>query len=122
MDTYQGKCRYCGQEQPVMAASQEAADDHVSDNCDCGQASVEQKKSRLMAEINRIAKASENPAFDTLDEDKIRLLRQGGRDVLEGMCQGAAFEFHDSKVRIWNANGKYKVKRTGSREETAEIE
>lgn len=122
MDTYQGRCKYCGQEQPIMAENQEAADKQVSDKCDCGQASTAQKKQKLMERINYIAAGKYSPAFEALSEEKVKMLRQGGCDVLNGICGGITFEFYNSKVKIWDAGEKYKVKRTGSPSEEVEIE
>ena len=122
MDTYQGTCKYCGAVQPIMAESQEAADEQISAKCDCGSASTAQKKAKLMERINYIAAGKYNPAFAELTEDQTKILRQGGNDVMAGICTGVTFEFYDSKVKILDTGEKYKVKRTGSREEVVEIE
>lgn len=122
MDTYQGKCRYCGQEQPVMAESQETADEYVSNRCDCGQASEAQKKAKLIERINYIAKGGYNPAFEQLTEPQVKMLRQGGCDIMSGICQSITFDFYNSKIKIWDTGEKYKVKRTGSPSEEVEIE
>lgn len=78
MENYLGKCQYCGNEQPFIAESQEAADEQVSNKCDCGQASTAQKKQKLMERINYIAAGKYSPAFESLSEEKVKMLRQGG--------------------------------------------
>lgn len=35
-DIYEGKCRYCGETEIMMAESQKEADQITSENCDCG--------------------------------------------------------------------------------------
>ena len=120
MNIYQGICKYCGNTQPVMAESQEAANEIVSGKCDCGAAAAEEKKAKLMERINYIAAAAYNETFEVLPEAQAAMLRQGGRDVIAGNCGGITYEVEDSKIRIWRDGEKIKVKRSGSREETAE--
>lgn len=120
MNTYQGICKYCGNTQPVMAESQEAADEIVSEKCDCGAAAAEEKKAKLMGRINYIAAAAYNETFEPLPEAQVTMLRQGGQEVIAGNCSSVTFEVKDSKIRIWADGDKIKVKRSGSREETAE--
>ena len=121
MENYLGKCQFCGNEQPIMADSQIDADEQVSNGCDCGQASAAQKKAKLMERINYIAAGKYNPAFSELTEEQTKMLRQGGRDVVSGICQAITFDVEDSKVKIWTDGEKFKVKRSGSREEVTEI-
>lgn len=69
MDTYQGTCKYCGNIKPIMAESQEAADERVSDECLCGSKRLEKIKARLMANINFIARKNEGKALSQLTEE-----------------------------------------------------
>lgn len=78
MDTYQAKCKYCGNEQPIMAENQEDADEEMSNKCECGSASTEQKKAKLMERINYICKGAYNPALIELTLDQTEMIRQGG--------------------------------------------
>lgn len=121
MENYLGKCQYCGNEQPILAESQETADEQVSNRCDCGRASTAQKKARLMERINYIAKGEYSPAFEQLTEPQIKMLRQGGQDVIDGKCQAVILVVEDSKIKIWADGEKFKVKRSGSREEAVEV-
>lgn len=120
MDTYQGKCRFCGNEQPIMAESQEDADEIVSGSCGCGAASFEQKKAKLMERIAYIAKGDYAPQFAHLTEKTVRMLRAGGVDVMSGNADSITYSLADSKVRIWTDGDKYKVSRTGTQKEVAE--
>lgn len=120
MDTYEGKCKYCGAEKPVMAESQAAADEEISNTCNCGGASIEQKKAKLMERINFIARGSQEKAMAPLSEERTKMLRRAGVDVIEGICDKVAFVLPDSKVQIWDAGEKIKIKRTASKEEEAE--
>ena len=120
MDTYRGRCQFCGEEQPIMAENQEMADNIVSGSCKCSGATIAKRQAILMQRINYIAAASHNDTFSPLSESEVRMLRQGGIDVLQGNCESVTFELMDSKVKIWNTGDKIKIKRTASREEAAE--
>lgn len=120
MKTYQGVCKYCGNIQPVMASTQEEADEIVSGKCDCGVAKTEEKKTKLMERINYIAAAAYNETFESLPQEQVEMLRQAGKDVLNMNCTSVTFDVMDSKIRIWRDGDKIKVKRSGNREETAE--
>lgn len=120
MDTYQGTCKYCGEIKPIMAESQVVADERVSNDCACGGAKLEEIKARLMANINFISRKNEEKALSQLTEDQVKMLKRAGAEIVNGNIDKAAFDFGNSKVTIWNAGEKYKVKRTATREETAE--
>lgn len=121
MNAYQGKCLYCGNEQPIMAESQEIANKEVSNTCSCNGASFHQKKGKLMERINYIAKGEYNPIFPPLTEDQTEMLRDGGVNVMLTNCNAITFEFNDSKNKIWFDGEKYKVTRTGTRKAVEEI-
>ena len=120
MDTYQGTCKYCGEVKPIMAESQEEADERVSKDCTCGGAKSEEIKAKLMANINFIARRNEDKALTQLSEEQVKILKRAGSAIVDGHLVKAIFNFGYSKVTIWNAGEKYKVKRTVTREETAE--
>lgn len=120
MDTYQGTCRYCGDIKPIMAESQEAADERVSNDCVCCGAKIEEIKARLMANINFISRKNEEKALSQLTEEQVKLLKSAGAEIVNGNCHKAVFDFGSSKVTIWDTGEKYKVKRTTTREEQAE--
>ncbi|NBH61597.1 hypothetical protein D1155_08040 [Anaerotruncus sp. 80] len=120
MDTYQGTCKYCGNMKPIIEESQEAADERVSNECACGGAKLEEVKARLMANINFIARKNEGKALSQLAEEQVKLLKRAASEIVDGNCLKAVFDFGSSKVTIWDAGEKYKVKRTTTREEQAE--
>ena len=120
MDTYQGTCKYCGEVKPIMAESQDAADERVSKDCTCGGAKLEELKARLMANINFIARRNEGKALNQLSEEQVKMLKRAGSAIVDGILDKAVFDFGISKVTIWNAREKYKVKRTTTREEMTE--
>ena len=120
MDTYQAKCSYCGAEQPIMAESQEAADEEMSNTCQCGAASKLQKQNKLMERIVYIAKGDYDEAFEELTAEQTKMLRRAGMEVVNGNAGAITYDFSDSKVRIWADGEKYKVSRTGTRKEVAE--
>lgn len=120
MDTYQGICKYCGEQQPIMAEDQTDADEQVSNKCDCGGAAKEQIKAKLMSRIIYIAKGDYDPTFTELSEPMIKILKTAGNDILEGMYGQIEFVAVDSKIKIWTDGEKYKVSRTGTRKEVAE--
>lgn len=121
MDTYQGKCQFCGEEQPIMAESQEMADNIVSGSCKCSGATVAKRQAILMQRINYISAAGYSDTFSPLQEPQIKTLHKGGKDVLLGNCEAVTFELTDSKVKIWISGDKIKIKRTATREEAAEV-
>lgn len=120
MDTYEGKCKYCGAEKLIMAESQAAADEEISNTCGCETASIEQRKAKLMERINFIARGNKEKAMKPLSEEVTKMLRRAGVDVIEGNCDKIAFSLPESKIQIWNAGDKFKVRRTVSREKEAE--
>ncbi len=120
MDTYQGACKYCGEIKPIMAESQAAADERVSNDCACGGAKLEEIKARLMANINFISRKNEEKALSQLTEEQVKLLKRAGAEIVNDNCNKAVFDFGGSKVTIWEAGEKYKVKRTTTREELTE--
>lgn len=121
MDTYQGTCKYCGAVQPIMAVSQEAADEEMSNTCDCRGAEMEQKQIMLMQQISYIAQGDYDDAFLPLSEMVVKMLKQAGKDIVQGYCDQAEFVVRDSKIKIWNNGEKYKISRIGTRKEVAEV-
>lgn len=120
MDTYQGTCKYCGDIKPIMAESQEAADERVSNECSCGGKKLEEIKARVMANIDFLARKNEGKALSQLAEEQVKLLKRAAAEIVDGNCHKAVFDFGSSKVTIWDTGEKYKVKRTTTREEQAE--
>ncbi|WP_338547791.1 hypothetical protein V1225_05820 [Emergencia sp. JLR.KK010] len=120
MDTYQGTCKYCGETKLIMEESQDAADEQVSKDCSCGGAKLEEIKARLMANINFISRKNEKKALSQLTDEQVKLLKRAGAEIVNGNCYKAVFDFESSKVTIWNAGEKYRIKRTATREEIAE--
>lgn len=121
MDTYQGTCKYCGNEQPIIAENQETADEDMSNKCECGSASAEQKKAKLMERINYICKGKYNPTLSELTPDQTEMIRQGGLNIMRCNAESITFDTGDSKIKIWVAKEKIKVSRMASQEEVAEI-
>ena len=120
MDTYQGTCKYCGNEKSIMAESQSAADEQVSKDCSCGGAKLEKIKARLMANINFISRKNEGKALSQLSEEQVKMLKRAAIEIISDNLDKAIFDFGSSKVTIWSTGEKYKVKRTATREEIAE--
>lgn len=120
MDTYQGTCKYCGDIKPIVAESQEAADERVSNECSCGGKKLEEIKARVMANIDFLARKNEGKALSQLAEEQVKLLKRAAAEIVDGNCYKAVFDFGGSKVTIWQAGEKYKTKRTTTREEQAE--
>lgn len=99
MDTYEGKCKYCGAEKPIMAESQAAADEEISNTCDYGAASIEQRKAKLMECINFIARGNKEKAMKSLSEEVTKMLRRAGVDVIEGNCDKSLFLCRSQKSK-----------------------
>ncbi|WP_251612977.1 hypothetical protein [Senimuribacter intestinalis] len=120
MDTYQGMCKYCGEIKPIMAESQDAADERVSNECSCGGAKLEGIKARLMANINFISRENKDKALSQLTEEQVKMLKRAAIEIISDKLDKAIFNFGSSKVTIWSTGEKFKVKRTATREEIAE--
>ena len=120
MDTYQGMCKYCGEIKPIMAESQDAADERVSNECSCGGAKLEGIKARLMANINFISRENEDKALSQLTEEQVKMLKRAAIEIISDKLDKAIFNFGSSKVTIWSTGEKFKVKRTATREEITE--
>ena len=54
MNTYDGRCLYCGIVQPIMAESQEEADNLITRKCDCAGAAKQRKIDALTENILNI--------------------------------------------------------------------
>lgn len=54
MNTYDGRCLYCGLVQPIMAESQEEADSLITKKCDCAGAAKQRKIDALAENIINI--------------------------------------------------------------------
>jgi len=121
METFTGKCKYCGNEQPVMAESQEAADEMVSADCECSGAETSDKRSHMKSNIQQICSNDFNGAFEPLEQSAINAIKEAADGVIDGLYDGVTFDARLSKVSIKiGGDDKIKVSRTTTKKQEAE--
>lgn len=109
--TYEGTCKYCGSMQPILAVSQEEADNLISRTCSCDGAAEEERVDRICKNAEEISKGLEAPIKD--------ILATIGCLVQQGVMNKATFKVENVTLTVSiNANDQVKFKR----KETSEKE
>lgn len=123
MQTFEGTCRFCGQIQPVMAESFEAADLIVTDRCNCDGAALEKRKACLRENIVEVAGSGcEKYGFNPLDIEIIDLIYAAGVMVMNDEVQQISICADGTVVKISiNTKGQVKVTRKEQKNISAEV-
>lgn len=120
MDTYQGRCEYCGNIQPVMAMDQIDANKKISEECSCGGTVLERRKNALLKNIEKvIGKEAPNYGLAQVTEEQKELVTNLALATLFGKIEAATVKMDNLKVSISGAE-KVKIKRTDTRNEQLE--
>lgn len=114
MQIFDGICRYCGQLTSVMAESQEDADDIVTMQCTCEDATLEQRKEKLFDNLDEIiGDGAETYGMEPLPQDVRPALMNIGVLVMKEQIQAASINVGGTAVKIKiTAKGQVKVSRT----------
>ena len=120
MDTYQGRCEYCGNIQPVMAMDQIDANKKISEECSCGGAVLERRKNAILKNIEKvIGKEAPNYGLAQVTEEQKELVTDLALATLFGKIEAATVKMDNLNVSISGAE-KVKINRTDTRNEQLE--
>ena len=84
MKSYEGKCRYCGETEIMMAESQKEADQITSENCDCGGYEEELRHDAWRDSVIKICKGNERYNMDELPDKMCAALAQMSEAIYQG--------------------------------------
>lgn len=109
-DTYSGVCRYCGQIKPIIAESQEQADEEISKKCDCNGAIREKRAKRIKLNAFEIS-TGENEMITSLIE-------KAGLMILDGHINQMSLSIGDITYKVKeNAAGQIKFTKKESKQQ-----
>ena len=116
MNTYEGKCKYCGQIQPVMASSEAAADEIITRKCECGAAQREMRVEQLRLNINDVAgEGCGIYGHDPLEARTVDFLNVVAVMVMDDEIQQASITTAGTKITISaNSKGAVRIRRTST--------
>lgn len=109
MEVMQGVCEYCGQVQNVRALDQTEADQIASDNCNCPESKLVQKKKRVFEDIEEISQG--NAYAPPLGYKTVELLKLAAEEVIKTGLSSATFKVGQSTINIKETSSKIKVTR-----------
>ena len=118
MNTYEGICKYCGSLMSVIEVSQEAATMVASKNCTCDGARMEEKRERLIANIETICEGGRG--MRKMEIQEVEALKHMAMYVLQEDVDSISVSYEHSTIKVWAAGEKIKLKRTAKSEETME--
>lgn len=125
MGSFTGKCKYCGREVIIIAASQEDADRQASRDCSCGgmkhEEAVERRKVAMKTELMKlIGHECEDEGFHPLKDGTAGVMCMLGNMVVEGTIQKATIAVDGTTISI--AGGEtIKVKRVMKYEQGGQV-
>lgn len=125
MGSFTGKCKYCGREIIIIAASQEDADRQASRDCSCGgmkhEEAVERRKVAMRDELMKlIGHECEEEGFRPLNKDTANVMCILGNMVVEGAIQKATIAVDGTTISI-KGGEKIKVTRSMRYEQGSQI-
>lgn len=116
MNTYEGECKYCGNIQPIMAMDQTDADEKISEDCTCGGAERERRKTVMIQNLeNVIGKNAGESGFKQVEPEQEGIITEMALNVFHGILRSANCKIGNSVINITNTAGKVKIKRTDTR-------
>lgn len=108
-ETMTGTCKYCGQVQNVRAFTEQEADIIASDNCDCSESKLAQKKKQVFADIEEISKGNLNAP--TLSYEVVELLKFAAEKIIKNNLNSSTFKLGSCTITIKETTSKIKVTR-----------
>lgn len=116
MTIHDGKCKYCGDIQPIMAMDQIDADEKISDECTCGGAIMEQKKKNLYEKLSfAIGDDSAKVGLQRVTPEQEKVITTAALAVLYEVLDKVTFKIDGTTVTITRTAEKVKVKRDDKR-------
>lgn len=109
MEVMQGVCEYCGQVQNVRALDQTQADQIASENCNCPESKLIQKKKQVFKDIEEISQG--NAYAPQLGYKTVELLKLAAEEVIKTGLNSATFKVGPSTINIKETSSKIKVTR-----------
>ena len=123
MNTYDGRCLYCGLVQPIMAESQEEADSLITRKCDCAGAAKQRKIDTLTENILNITAEGhcEESNLKPIEPAAVDMLIAAGALVVHGAIDKVQISAEGSTITIAvGSKGQVKVTRKETRGISAE--
>lgn len=121
MQSFMGRCLYCGASVGVMAESQELADDAVSKKCQCGGARLAEKKEDVKNELEiYIGESCEEEGFRPVTKEVYGAILQIGELVAERKIRKVSLTVDGTTVSIIGGD-KVKVKKGYKYEKSTEV-
>ena len=125
MGSFTGKCKYCGREVIIIAASQEDADRQASRDCSCGgmrqEEAVHRRKAAMTNELTKlIGSECEAEGFRPVKTKTAATIAVLGDMVVDGEIQKATIAVDGTTITIAGGE-KIKVKRTMKYEQGSQV-
>lgn len=125
MGSFTGKCKYCGREVIIIAASQEDADRQASRDCSCGgmkhEEAAERRKVAMKTELMKlIGHECEDEGFRPLKDGTAGVMCMLGNMVVEGAIQKATIAVDGTTISI-KGGEKIKVSRSMRYEQGGQV-
>lgn len=109
-DTYSGVCRYCGQIKPIIAESQQQADEEISKKCDCNGAIREKRANRIKLNALEISTGE--------DERITKIIEKTGLMILDRYINQTSLSIGDVTYKVKeNAAGQIKFTKKESKQQ-----
>lgn len=122
MDSYIGKCEYCGNEMAIIAENQKEANDTVSKECSCGGNRKAEKKQALKDRLRELlGPGCEELNFRPVEDPVYQVIEDIGCMVIEGKIQHVTLKV-DGTVVVIKGGEKTKVIRKFTYEQAGEVE
>ena len=126
MQSFIGKCRFCGQENAVIAEDQEEANEIISADCYCGGAKREDEIKRKKAELQGRIDELTGPEctelnFMPLPDELREVLNKIGEAVVDGEIRQMSMKAYGTQITI-RGGEKIKMTRSYKYEKSGEIQ
>lgn len=121
-DVIKGSCRYCGRMELVEAETQEEADDIVTTQCSCEDATKQRRRSEVRGAIWDVCTApKEDTGMEPMPDERIGVVQDIGELVYIGKIGKATLEICGCNIRLQkNTNDRLEIHRTCKVEASAE--
>jgi len=116
MQVFDGRCKFCGRIQPIMAMDQIDANEKITDECPCGKAVMERKEKSLYQKLSfAIGDDAEKAGLQRVSPEQEELITKAALAVLYEVMDKVTFKVDGMTVSITGSAEKVKVKRDDKR-------
>ena len=120
MDTYEGRCRYCGSAMSVIAEGQDEADQMATEECTCKGAEKESVRDCMQRNLMElIGSGCEEAGFEPISDAAQKIIADIADAVCDGIIQRATIRVEGTDVKIVDGE-KIKLSRKYTHEEKKE--